>query len=615
MKLLPQLRLPKLSFRQRIALSVALGLSVVLAMLSYAALWALQQSTDAAFRDRKILAQNVASHVDEAIARPYEILQRTAGLAGIDLEDGDLAPEKYTIRETHLQMGSFSTITLLDAEGTVLWAESRPQDFVGSNLGWHSGAMQAKRTGEPAIAELPVLPGEPPQICLAVPIRGENGALTGILMAELHPRDKVIRLLPRVPLGVSTSTELVNGQGVVVTSSHDRDGVWRSPHTDSLPQLKQAGVVDHTDARGGRHIVAYAPLATLPEWGVEVEQSEDVVLALPNSLLQRILLLGVVAVAAGVALAWVDVRRVVAPLATLTAAAARMGAGDLDSPIVLRHEGEIGVLANALERTRAKLRDLLEDRQRWSLELERRVEQRTRELSSLYEEVQRKEAVRGELLAKLITAQEEERRRIARELHDESAQSLTALMMAVENAEESLPELSDAQKHRLERAKTLVVHALGDVRRLIWDLRPSVLDDLGLGPAVRWFAEQHLEGVSVEVDVETDQPHRRLPPVVETEVYRILQEAITNVARHARASRLRVCLRHDDSRLVAIAEDDGIGFDAGQVGQLPPHRGLGLLGMLERASILGGTLNVESSPGTGTRLTLDIPIVRGEDET
>ena len=230
------------------------------------------------------------------------------------------------------------------------------------------------------------------------------------------------------------------------------------------------------------------------------------------------------------------------------------------------------------------------------------------ENARLWDELRRKEAVRRELLHKAITAQEEERRRIARELHDEASQALAALLVSL-RLMENAPSLEEARA-QVARMREVVNQTLDEIRALAWELRPSVLDDLGLVPALTRYIQSCRSRFGMEIDLEVvglDQV--RLPWEVETALYRIAQEALTNAARHAGARHVSVILEQRGSRALLIVEDDGEGFDVAQVRASVQERGrLGLYGMEERASLVGGRLTVESAPGSGTTVVVEVPL-------
>ncbi|MCX7668959.1 MAG: GAF domain-containing sensor histidine kinase, partial [Anaerolineae bacterium] len=229
------------------------------------------------------------------------------------------------------------------------------------------------------------------------------------------------------------------------------------------------------------------------------------------------------------------------------------------------------------------------------------------ENARLYAELQRRERLRGELLHKIIAAQEEERKRIARDLHDETSQTLTALLYAVDEA----LELTDTAEIRqmLYNMRTVAQRTLDGVHKLIFDLRPSMLDHLGLVPALRWFAHSRLEPANVRVTIEDIHAPRRLPNEVETALFRVIQEAITNIARHALARNVRIVFEAQGDAVAITIEDDGIGFDMVSVTLSPDSgRGLGLLGMQERIELLGGHFHIDSAPGFGTRIHISVPV-------
>lgn len=222
-----------------------------------------------------------------------------------------------------------------------------------------------------------------------------------------------------------------------------------------------------------------------------------------------------------------------------------------------------------------------------------------RQRQRLVAELAKREELRGQLLERVLAAQEEERRRIARELHDEIGQALTALIVGLRLMEQE----SDQPKAVLARTKELKLmtdNVLEGLHRLAMDLRPVSLDHLGLVAALRQYVDTYGKQYGLAIQLETvGLEGKRLSPEVETTLYRVVQEALTNVARHAQATRVGVLLERRGDQIVAFIEDDGVGFAADQV--LAGQNGrLGLYGMRERVEMLGGTLSVESAPGKGT---------------
>jgi signal transduction histidine kinase len=215
--------------------------------------------------------------------------------------------------------------------------------------------------------------------------------------------------------------------------------------------------------------------------------------------------------------------------------------------------------------------------------------------------VAQSEQVGRDVVRRVVEAQELERARLARELHDETGQALTSILLGLKPLEGAAE--TDAAREAVAAVRELVVGTLQDVRRLAVQLRPSALDDFGLVPAVEHLAETLREGSGLAVELDARLGEERLPPASETALYRVVQEGFTNVLKHAGASRVRVALRREDGTAIAIVEDDGGGFDPAATGD----DALGLQGMRERLSLLGGRLRVESSRGAGTRLVAEVP--------
>jgi signal transduction histidine kinase len=294
-------------------------------------------------------------------------------------------------------------------------------------------------------------------------------------------------------------------------------------------------------------------------------------------------------------------RMVVTRLERLVQAIKQFSRGDLSQRVRVQSSDEIGELSASFNRMAEGLSE--------KAGLEQKDLERTQELERLYGELRHKEALRGQLLEKLITAQEEERKRIARDLHDQLGQALSAMTMGMEAAENALPPQLDGLRERLGHSKALATRALEQTHEMILDLRPIVLDDLGLIAAIRSYAEEHLEarGLSVELIVRGTQ--RRLSPELEIALFRIVQEAITNIAHHANAQRVALTLEFRDSLVEVVVQDDGRGFDPRTVFDgANSSQGLGLLGMQERAILAEGTFQIDSQPGHGTRLVITIPV-------
>jgi len=209
-----------------------------------------------------------------------------------------------------------------------------------------------------------------------------------------------------------------------------------------------------------------------------------------------------------------------------------------------------------------------------------------------------------------INAQEEERVRIAHGLHDDTAQDISMLIIHLEQMEKVLPSDAPALASHMDEAHQLSTQLLENLRKVIWNLRPSILDDLGLIPAIRWLAHTNLEKIGVQVEFDENTDLVRLPQHLETMLFRITQEAVSNIRRHANANKVSIKLEKGASRIGFEIRDDGCGFDVElAVEEALSRKRLGLLGIQERALLVGGTAKVESAPGLGTSLRLEIPLL------
>lgn len=243
-------------------------------------------------------------------------------------------------------------------------------------------------------------------------------------------------------------------------------------------------------------------------------------------------------------------------------------------------------------------------------ELERRVRERTGELAQANESlrgemIERERAERGrtELLGRLVFAQEDERRRIAREMHDQFGELLTALARRIETLGETTRDNPAVSAH-VGALAVLAQQIDRDVEHLVWELRPTALDDLGLRAALANYVQNWSTRVNIRADLHTSGLQEdRLAPDVETTLYRIAQEALTNVAKHSRAASVEVILERRPDHVLLIVEDNGVGFDTDITSTTAPP-GFGLLGMQERAALVGASIAIESTVGRGTTVLL-----------
>jgi signal transduction histidine kinase len=239
--------------------------------------------------------------------------------------------------------------------------------------------------------------------------------------------------------------------------------------------------------------------------------------------------------------------------------------------------------------------------------LEEKVKERTKQLSASQKTLRQYSEKLRVHSQTLIQAQEAERKAIAYELHDEIGQVMTAIQFNLQGISQSHDHVDVPA--RLDESIELIAQLLKQVRELSVGLRPWMLDQLGIVPAVRWYIDKQAERGNFTVEFNAEQVTGRFPPIVEITVYRIIQEAITNILRHAQATSVVVSLTRTNETFVAKINDNGIGFDSTTIHGMPLHEhGFGMIGMSERISSLGGRMDITSSPGNGTAIFFELPL-------
>ncbi len=284
-------------------------------------------------------------------------------------------------------------------------------------------------------------------------------------------------------------------------------------------------------------------------------------------------------------------------LADLIFAIKRFGEGRSPSLLAKSDPDEIGQITHEFNEMAAK------------------IEARRHENQVLSESLYRQSTQRGELLRSLITAQEDERKRLARELHDELGQVLGGVVLRAEMLDRLIRSDKPQALEQLNEIKDMVIESSDQMHDLILALRPSALDDLGLVSALRTHAERALKNSDIQFELDAHELKRRLPPEVETTLFRITQEAMTNVVRHSKASQVWVELACNNGTFKGTIQDNGQGFDYEKVTMNGNgRRRYGLLGMQERVTLCGGEMEINASPGSGTKIFIRIPLEEIESE-
>lgn len=280
-------------------------------------------------------------------------------------------------------------------------------------------------------------------------------------------------------------------------------------------------------------------------------------------------------------------RRITRPITALAQVAEAITQGNPAVRAAIADRGEVGKLATAFNDMASSLIDANRDKE------------------VLLEELRAKEQLRDTLISKLITAQEDERKRISRELHDETSQALTSLMLTMRVLAEDAT--SDAQREALLTGRDVAANILRDVRQLAIELRPPVLDDLGLVPAINKYIEKFGERQGLSIELSTTGADRQIDGQIAVALYRIIQEGLNNVVKHSGAKRVRINIADNREYISLTIADDGRGISGDDLLKAQRESRLGLYGMRERVELLQGRMDIETSPAGGAALIITIP--------
>ena len=599
------------SLQTRVYLLLAVSALGPTAIVAWAFASRIAKLDEQLLASRQWAARATASQVEEELNQAFEVLQRAATAPHVNLEDGDPGPERAALRDptVHAQFpgGAF----FLDAQGRLVDEEPERGSRSVAPAPDLPEVREAIGSGRPAVTPF-VGPSGAEHIYALVPVRNWEGRITGIaggVVDQGQPHMMVLlRYLRHSPAGTA---ELVDRAGRVIMSTdagRQRQGSGCGAPAQVASDRKGVAALCRDCHHGraaderGRAVLAAAPVMNAP-WAVVAWLPEKDVLASAGAFPGWLVVLTGSVVALGTLLAWGAARSITGPVSRLTSAAERIAGGDLTGHIQPSGFDEVSRLGVALEKMRESLRELIGVVASANQRLEKRVEERTAELEDVNVQLRERERALAHLYEKVVGAQEDERKRIARELHDDTSQSLAVLAMALDSA---MATLKSGGVPRLEEAKALAVRTIEEVHRMILDLRPSVLDDLGLLSAIRWYAERHLAPRGISVRCEFEAQDRRLPAAFETAVFRVCQEAMSNIARHAQAESVLIQVSESGDVLHIEIEDDGKGFDPENVSRAH-RRPFGLMGIRERVDILGGKVRIDSAPGKGTRLHIDVP--------
>ena len=608
--------------RKRIIFLLILNMGIILASLGVISHLSVSASIDRSLENRLTLANIIGKYVDHVLESNLKRLYDISLSGKVDFADGDWEPEKKALKGAIEYSVFTGRIFFLDRRGNMVLSYPRGEAERINLLGV-SHVTRTITELKPVISDVYTMPATGRKVIFAlVPLKNKDGEVVGVAGGEIDPTNYLLtQIIATIPTSADTFIELVDSHGVIIASNDPRRILTCNERYKFLGGLmaEKKGTVlschrckeSLPDEKRERDMLAFAPLTVAP-WGIIVRDPQSKVFSPSTSLSKAFLVLSLIAIATTTLLAIGLSRSIVRPVRALIGATQRIAQGNLDEPVEASSRDEIGTLSRSFDDMRIKLAQSLESIQRYSEELETRVAERT-------EELQRSREKLAILLGEIITAEEEERKRIARELHDDTSQSLNAILISLD-AIGSHFSAYDPIRKQLVQIREQCMLMLKGLHQMIRDLRPPVLDDLGLESAIKWVLERHIGERGGRFSFTTagncEELKARSRGVldfsrVELVLFRVVQEAIINISKHADAKNVSVSVIFGDDSIDLEIEDDGRGFDAEKVAESFKKgrvKGFGLLGMEERIALLDGKLSVRSEPGMGTRIEVFVPI-------
>ena len=598
------------------------GISIILLTLGIASYYIIQKNIDESLNRKLDLAHLIRNNIDniikENISRLYDI-----SISGkVDLADDDFGPERDAIRTAYRYSIFTDGIFLLDRHGNIILNYPEKIRDAAINVASIEPIGRILAQGRPVVSNIYILePTKKKVLFVLVPLKDKSGNDVGIVGGEIDPTNpSLTRMLGLIDMGKKNFIDIVDSNGVVISSSdpthtltqYNRDNFFTSlisKKEERVASCHHCHATGRTVGRSDRRdmILAFAPLEMAP-WGISIQEPREDVFAPARKLIGTFAALATIFIGTAFILTIGISRSIVDPLKELIRGTDRIARGDLSEPIAPQGSDEIGTLSQSFESMRGKLAESMRSINRHTQELETRVEERTRQINASQRKAE-------ELLKKLISTQEDERKRIARELHDDTLQELSAALMRIDLCRLHPGEIT---LEKIDTIRSITVNAWDGVLGIVQNLRPTLLDDLGLAAAVKSLLDLNLAEKNINYFINSDGvANKRFGPEVEITLFRIVQEAVVNIARHARAQNVFVFFKIEDNIVNVDIEDDGEGFDLGLLftpgsRDAKDSRGLGLLGMREWVLLIGGKIDLCSKPGLGTRICIRIPLVRAE---
>jgi len=600
--------------KKRITLLIVLGISVILLSLGIVSHYIIQKDIDGLINKKLALSRITRNNVDNIIKDNINRLYDISNSGAVDLDDGDMRPEREAVKAAYRYSIFTDGIFLLDTGGNILLNYPERMRDASLNVLSIEPVSRMLASGKPVVSNLyTVEPSKKKVIYVLVPLKDKNGRTVGVAGGQIDPTSPLLlQKLGLIDIGEHEFIDIIDSNGAVIASSNpermfthcDRNSFFTTVISERKERVATCHVCHEAGNRQEKQatVLAFVPLETAP-WGISIQELKADVFASAENLKRMFFGLGFIFLGTAIILTIGISRSIVNPLKELIHGADLIARGDLSNAIAPHGSDEIGILSRSFETMRRKLVKSGERIRLHTQELETRVKERTRQIN---ESQQRAE----KLLKKVISTQEEERKRIARELHDDTLQEMLAALMKIDICRINPAEIT---MDKIDTIRGIITRAYDGLISLMQNLRPSLLDDLGLVAAVQSLLNMHLgeRGIHYFINT-TGLKDKRFRPEVEIILFRIVQEAVVNIARHSQAENVFILFKCDETAVYADIEDDGIGFDLSSLIKHAPdvrdRRGLGIMGMRERALLIGGEMEICSQPGIGTKVTVQIPL-------
>ena len=583
------LGLNRLSIRNQLVILLVGVLVPLLGLLVWYFITMRQDAYRDAYTKVRILAQSTASNLEDILNDNQAVLARLAQrprVRALDPKACDPILDLYVAARPE-----FSTLAVRDAEANIVCSllSDPPSTEIVRKADWYKRVVMS---GQFSVGDAANRPSPNAWVFVtAHPIRGRRNEVSGFILfsSDLFKLNR--HLFQSVPK--NAVVEVVDRNGRFLLRSAQPEDWIGIPAPNAIPEgalRKLEGEFSLEDVDGTRRLYSFV---TVPNagWRVFAGLPEDEVLAESRALLARSLAVGLVVLLAIGALLYTTSSGLARSIRGLAAIADRIASGEMQARSPIEGPPEIQFVARQLNGMLDRLEranDRIVRAERWALNYAERLKSMSR---------------------RMVEVQENEQRRLARELHDRISSNLAVVGLDLHAVESELcSECAERASWRLSDCRALVESTMQDARSISADLHSAMLDHGGLGPALEDLCSKFATRTGLSVHFSAADGVPRATEEVETALYRIAQEALTNCAKHAQAEHIVVDLARVDGMIALTVADDGNGYDAAAVDEADTREGLGLLSMRERAEAFGGEFRVESSPGKGTRIIARAPV-------